>query len=283
MNSLVKTVTLASISYFVYNYIIIPISQPDLEHMRSPAQKEGKWNEQDLIWFIQITDLHISKYVYPDIEDDLREFFSTTLDTIKPKVVIASGDLTDAKDSDGVDSFQQKTEWETYKNLLSEYTVSNKTVYLDIRGNHDTFDVNSYQDPQNFFLSHSIAGPRHTGSYITKVEHGTKTYSFVAVDATLNPGPKKVFNFFGYLSDTKVEEIINLKTEAEKSDHQIYFGHFPSSCIVSDISVTNLIAGGLVYLSGHLHTLGGLAPQLYTLHRTGMPEYELGDWKENRR
>ena len=40
--------------------------------------------------------------------------------------------------------------------------------------------------------------------------------------------------------------------------------------------------GGLAYLSGHLHTLGGLAPRLYALHRSGTPELELADWKENR-
>ena len=52
---------------------------------------------------------------------------------------------------------------------------------------------------------------------------------------------------------------------------------------MSDIPVMEMVSGGLVYLSGHLHTLGGLAPALYTLHRTGTPELELGDWKENRR
>ena len=42
------------------------------------------------------------------------------------------------------------------------------------------------------------------------------------------------------------------------------------------------VRGGLAYLSGHLHTLGGLAPRLYALHRSGTPELELADWKENR-
>ena len=199
MNVLIKTVTLTIVSYFVYNYVLLPISMPDLEQMQREVEKvEGTWRDEELFWFIQITDLHISKYVYPDIKDDLREFFTTTLDTIKPKVMIASGDLTDAKDSDGVDSFQQKEEWDTYKNLLLDYAVSSKTVYLDIRGNHDTFDVTSHKDPHNYFLSHSMAGPSHTSSYITTINNAGKNFSFVALDATLNPGPKKVFNFVGY-------------------------------------------------------------------------------------
>eukprot|EP00092_Neocalanus_flemingeri_P032136 GFUD01034927.1.p1 GENE.GFUD01034927.1~~GFUD01034927.1.p1 ORF type:complete len:629 (-),score=170.63 GFUD01034927.1:311-2197(-) len=284
MNILIKTVILGLVSYFVYNYIVLPISVPELDKFRqSSGQVQGSWNEKELFWFIQITDLHISKYVYPDIKDDLKEFFTTTLDTVKPKVVIASGDLTDAKDADGVDSFQQKEEWDTYKSLLDEHNVSSKTVYLDIRGNHDTFDVTSYKDPHNYFLSHSKSGPAHLSSYITTLHSGGKTFSFIALDATLNPGPKKVFNFFGYLSDSQLETLGQLKATAEKSDYQIYFGHFPSSCIVSSTPVMEMMSGGLVYLSGHLHTLGGLAPQLYTLHHTGTPELELGDWKENRR
>ena len=94
---------------------------------------KGDWRGEDIIWFIHITDLHISKHIYPDIQEDLDEFFSTTLDTIRPEVVLASGDLTDAKDSDGVGSFQIKEEWEAYRKLLLKNNVTKKTVYLDIR------------------------------------------------------------------------------------------------------------------------------------------------------
>ena len=284
MSILLKTASLAIISYFLYNYVLLPISLPNIDlYRKSSDQVSGTWEQDQLFWFIQISDLHISKYVYPDIKDDLKEFFTTTLDTVKPKVVLASGDLTDAKDFDGVNSFQQLDEWEVYKDLLVQYNVSKKTVYLDIRGNHDTFDVISHKDPNNYFISHSMSGPTHTTSYITTVENKGKSFSFIALDATLNPGPKKVFNFFGYLSDTQLEALTELKHEASKSDYQIYFGHFPSSCIVSSTPVMEFMNNSLVYLSGHLHTLGGLAPQLYTLHRTGTPELELGDWKENRR
>ena len=198
--------------------------------------------------------------------------------------MIASGDLTDAKDKDGVGSFQVKEEWETYRSLLVRNQVLNKTIYLDIRGNHDSFDVQSLSDVNNYYQSHSGQGRKHSSSYLTKVTHGTSTFSFIALDATMNPGPKKVFNFLGHLTEEKLVELASMKAEAESdSEAVIYFGHFPSSCVVSDIPVMEMISGGLVYLSGHLHTLGGLAPELYTLHHTGTPELELGDWKENRR
>jgi len=38
----------------------------------------------------------------------------------------------------------------------------------------------------------------------------------------------------------------------------------------------------IVYLCGHLHTLGGLVPQMYTMQNEGFAELELGDWKDGR-
>ena len=40
---------------------------------------------------------------------------------------------------------------------------------------------------------------------------------------------------------------------------------------------------GAVYLCGHLHTLMGLVPRMYTAHSNGNLELELGDWMDNRR
>ena len=150
MQAVLKTSLLGILSYIIYNYVVLPVSLPDIEDFRKPTGttrqrnvfiqlycnilvSTGSWRREDLIWFIHITDLHISKHIYPDIQEDLDEFFSTTLDTIKPAVVLASGDLTDAKDSDGVRSFQIKEEWEAYRKLLEKNKVTEKTVYLDIR------------------------------------------------------------------------------------------------------------------------------------------------------
>lgn len=114
-------------------------------------------------------------------------------------------------------------------------------------------------------------------------------YSFIGVDACLEPGPRRPFNFIGMLDDVEVDEINGLikKTEESGSNHTIWFGHFPTSCILSTGSdgVRELIAkdkNGIVYLCGHLHRLGGLVPKMYTLQKEGFLELELGDWKDNR-
>ena len=100
--------------------------------------------------------------------------------------------------------------------------MANKTAYLDIRGNHDTFDVSDYTAPDNMFATHSRAGALgHPSSYVTTVTRGNTSVAFVAMDASLNPGPKKVYNFLGHLTEDKLEKLVELKSEAEKSDYQV--------------------------------------------------------------
>lgn len=73
-------------------------------------------------------------------EHDLRDFATRTLDAIKPVVVVASGDLTDAKDRDHLGSRQYENEWQTYHKVLQETNVRNRTIWMDIRGNHGEYE-----------------------------------------------------------------------------------------------------------------------------------------------
>lgn len=58
------------------------------------------------------------------------------MDAIKPYVVLASGDLTDAKTSDSIGSRQFESEWAYYRDILKECNIQERTAWLDIRGNH---------------------------------------------------------------------------------------------------------------------------------------------------
>lgn len=80
--------------------------------------------------------MHISIFQEPERAEDLRQFVTRTLDTIKPKVVLASGDLTDAKDIDHLGSRQYEQEWKIYGDILERANVRNKTLWMDLRGNH---------------------------------------------------------------------------------------------------------------------------------------------------
>lgn len=118
---------------------------------------------------------------------------------------------------------------------------------------------------------------------------GGDLYSFIGVDACLEPGPRRPFNFIGLLDQVEITEINNLieQTKMTESNYTIWFGHFPTSCILStgNEGIRSLMQKdirGLVYVCGHLHTLGGVVPNMYTLQKSGFLELELGDWKDNR-
>ncbi|XP_014599513.1 PREDICTED: transmembrane protein 62-like [Polistes canadensis] len=246
-------------------------------------------SDDHLIWFIQITDIHISIFQDPRRILELQEFCNVTVTTIMPSVVLASGDLTDAKSKDKMGSNQILQEWIYYKNILENTNVKNKTLWLDVRGNHDNFNVVSLESKNNYYSNYSIQGKKYPRSYMHKVTVGSETYSFIAIDACLKPGPKRPFNFVGVLDKQelrKIEELVNV-SNYNNADYIIWFGHYPTSCILSQskTNIRNIIGRykeSMVYLCGHYHTLGGTVPNMYTKQQAGFLELELADWKDNR-
>lgn len=220
-----------------------------------------------------------------EFEDLLRN----TISVIKPTVVVASGDLTDARGS-GLNSVQHLREWQIYKDILTRSGVLQLTKWLDIRGNHDTFNVDSFSGRADFYKNFSVQGTAHERSYSHQVEVNGNRYTFLGVDASLEPGPKRPFNFIGDLPQSEINHLRQLLIRSKEfnSDYLIWFGHYPTSCITSsraDTDIRSLIGGqanSLVYLCGHLHTFGGMVSQMYTLQKAGFLELELGDWKLNR-
>ena len=87
MNPLVKAGLLGLLNYLVYTYLILPFSIPSLEELREeelmkkrPSDVPVDWDEGDFFWLIQISDLHISQYIYPDLQDDLHSFLENTVE-----------------------------------------------------------------------------------------------------------------------------------------------------------------------------------------------------------
>lgn len=240
---------------------------------------------ENLIWFVQISDLHLS--VFNDIGRmmELRQFCDQTVRTIRPKAVLATGDLTDAKNKDGQGSRQFEQEWNMYQSVLRECEVEKITDWLDIRGNHDSFNILSSTSQTNMFKQFSVQGPKgNLRSYKKTIAYNGVKVAFIGVDASPEPGPKRPFNFIGVLNKSELDNLTSLASEAElDSDHTVWFGHYPTSCLITPPpGLRQVMSSGMVYLCGHLHSLLGLVPSMYTRHHNGLRELELQDWKDGR-
>lgn len=222
----------------------------------------------------------------PDRVTELSDLLRHTISSIKPTVVVASGDLTDARV--GLGSLQHREEWKRYHDTVQESGVLEYTTWMDIRGNHDTFNVEGFNGPSDFFKNYSVQGPSHPRSYSHQVTVNKDSYTFMAVDASLIPGPKRPFNFIGELSQEEINNIRKLISDSNGTDYRIWFSHYPTSCIMSpgvDTNIREIIGGedeSLVYLCGHLHTFAGMVPRMISLQTEGFLELEVGDWMRNR-
>ncbi|RWS29515.1 hypothetical protein B4U80_11084, partial [Leptotrombidium deliense] len=229
-----------------------------------------------------ISDIHLSKYFDPKRKPDFFKFCTEVVDAIKPSVVLATGDLTDSRTKDPLGSTQYEEEWISYADVLKTSGVTNKTVWLDIRGNHDSFNIFSWDSSNNYYRKYSESGRRTHGHFMYQLKHDTETYSFIGVDACLEPSPKRPFNFLGLLNEPDINSLKNMSTNAERnSNFTFWFGHFPTSSIsMPKYGLRQLIKGP--YFCGHYHTLVGLINQMYANHVGGALELEVGDWKDSR-
>lgn len=79
----------------------------------------------------------------------------------------------------------------------------------------DNFNIPDKNSSLNYYRKYSEQGKIHPRSYLYQISHGNDLYSFMAVDACLDPGPRRPFNFVGMLNIQEANHIKELMQQTE--------------------------------------------------------------------
>ncbi|KAF8955180.1 Transmembrane protein 62 [Entomortierella lignicola] len=243
-------------------------------------------SKDNIFHFIQVSDLHISTFRKASTAN-FYTFLSTALPFIEPAFVVVTGDLTDAKDKHLVGSMQYVDEWITYRDALEESGVLDKrngTYWHDLRGNHDCFDVPTWDSEQNMFAD--MSATRAPGfMFDVKTDYGK--YGFIGIDACPKPGPARPYNFFGLFETPDMDNLKQRLALTNGNNHTFVFSHYPITTTMfgetsTGESFADLSNAFSVYMCGHLHKLKwGLGDALRSYQPTHFLELEVGDMKQN--
>ncbi|ORZ41468.1 Metallo-dependent phosphatase-like protein [Catenaria anguillulae PL171] len=248
--------------------------------------------------FVQISDLHISRYNTHGGHLFFLDFLRSVLPVIDPSLVFVTGDLTDAKSESKLTSQQFHDEWSAYSSALTAAHVdptSRPHFWFDLRGNHDCFDVHDWSAPSNLFQNHSST--RAAGfSHLAQFTFGS--YLFIGIDACPRRGIRRPFNFFGRIDQDDLNHIEDAYVRHPKTNHTFWFAHYPMGTIHAGAETVSSRGNSLAALArrasatmcGHLHRFKwGLGEQMYTQGSpagvgsggSGLLELELADVKHH--
>ena len=104
--------TTPSCLYGTYAYQDSLFKNLGVENVDNPSE--------NLLWFVHVSDIHISHYGLGNGVHNFELFHRDTLPCIKPKFVVATGDLTEST-RNILDSGQIEQEWKIYQNLIQKY------------------------------------------------------------------------------------------------------------------------------------------------------------------
>lgn len=276
-----------------------PDAQPPLSNNSQPPQL-----------VIHISDLHVSDARGTKVKQNLLAFERDILPRWAPlaHAVVVSGDLVHAIDVPrypfGASSRQIPSEWAWLDRYAAR--VNRSIPWFSTHGNHDTFGGHLHHHARIIPLNTSTCPSQYTNSPHTRVRlHrlAANSLNIIAIDATVQHPLHRPLNFFGdaSLPAQQLPEFLDsihlATTSSELPPNVLLFGHYPSSVMTSGThihalappqppghSAQNTLQSPrfIAYLSGHLHTLHGLAKYgLQSVSKFGSLELETIDMVES--
>ncbi|KAI8987128.1 Metallo-dependent phosphatase-like protein, partial [Pilobolus umbonatus] len=186
---------------------------------------------ENTFFFIQITDLHLSRYRGKGHTQHFLHFIQSILPVVRPEFVVVTGDLTDAKDKKRITSQQYIDEWTVYQTAIKEKVSLD---WYDMRGNHDCFNLPSWKSRVNYFRTHGNSADmveQGKGIYTWQIKQPYSEYQFIAMDACPKRGPSRPLNFFGYLTSRTMDRLETALT-SKTYNHTFVFSHYPTTSMV---------------------------------------------------
>ncbi|KAJ3036271.1 Transmembrane protein 62 [Rhizophlyctis rosea] len=175
-------------------------------------------------------------------------------------------------------------EWIAYHSVLQESGIMERKggkFYWDQRGNHDCFNLPSFESKKNVFSQ--LSAVKEEG-YAYHLRKPFGTYSFIALDACPRYGVSRPFNFFGYLDTADMDFLATELQKAKSHNHTFVMSHYPTATMMfgktSDGTTFWELSNHIsIWLCGHLHRLfAGLGKTMYAYQGTFL-ELELADLK----
>lgn len=223
---------------------------------------------------LQISDIHIS-YSAPSTNDTLQHFLIHTFPRYIPlaSAVLASGDLVNSVTANpwplGTSSKQYHQEWSIIDHFAT--TINKTTPWLAVRGNHDSFGG----IPQTELINSESCPSSESPIHIFQLP----TITIIGLHCTIPHPLHRPLNFFG---DASIVEDPLRQQIKHINGPVIVFGHYPSAVMKRGHLIHQVGSGKVVaFLSGHLHTLKGLAPRgLQAVAKDGALELQVPDMKD---
>ncbi|KAK9799709.1 hypothetical protein WJX73_001391 [Symbiochloris irregularis] len=275
----------------------------------------GTTASADVTHFLQISDLHLSKYgSWPqewnyngDREADLNLLAATVVAGMQPRAILVTGDLADSKEH-AHRGRQLTEEWQANKQVqarLAEAAGCGLDLVLDLRGNHDNFNVPHRNGAEDLF--HTVS--RGWQNATSRVCHtalpaaaACPALVLLGVDTAPSPGLRGPSDFFGMATDSLLAELDatlhTLGLALRQCDPQppvVAYGHYPLGLTTyglapgqrgADSALSIMLRHEVaVFLSGHLHSsLGQRSHHIYRTPTHGVfAELETAAWKDARR